>query len=65
MVELVTLKFSPWSGMVISLQPPAQLVNCSVGEFRTEGGGGKERSVCEGITRRMFPFFSHQMWKLN
>lgn len=46
--ELVKLKCSR-RPVCITLQPPVRLVNRSVDDLRTEGGGGKERSVCEGI----------------
>lgn len=54
-VRLLTL-----SGVVITLQP-------SPTDKRSVDENTKEckRSVCEGLTGRLFPFFSHQMLKLN
>lgn len=60
---LTKLKFSPLSGVVVTLQPSAQLINAV--RKKSKQPEGKEASVCEGITRRLFPFFSHQMLKLN
>lgn len=60
---LIKLKFSSLSGVVVTLQPSAQLINAV--RKKSKQPEGKEASVCEGITRRLFPFFSHQMLKLN
>ena len=54
---LTKLKFSPLSGVVVALQPSAQLINAV--RKKSKQPEGKEASICEGITRRLFPFFSH------
>lgn len=52
-----------WCGHYFAAFSPVG--KCSVEEIKTEQGGVKEDNVCEGITWRIFPFFSHQMSKLN
>lgn len=52
-----------WCGHYFAAFSP--VCKCSVEEIKTEQGGVKEDNVSEGITRRIFPFFSHQMSKLN